>query len=139
MTTREMPIQEAADAHYTSRFAEIAQMLRIRKMAEVLGHSEWAEQMTARLDEEPLSVCLQRVNMRNETCEWEILLGTGGPADRVMVVTSFDGDVESASYQFQDWFTSWTEAENQDEEIVEEFARCFYFGQVAVTVDGCSD
>lgn len=71
----------------------------------------------------PLSVELLTVSLRNETCEWEILLGTGGPADRIRIVTDFSGNIEEAVYEFQDWFEPWTKAPRQDEKILTQFAE----------------
>jgi hypothetical protein len=64
---------------------------------------------------------LQGYGMDKETIYYVILAG-GGPAARVRVVVN-DGDVVSASLQFQDWFTLWTDAPQQDSELVERYAR----------------
>ncbi len=131
MTQSTEEIQEAANAHYVSRFTEIGRLLKLSDQANDLGHYEWQEEMRERLEQMPLCVDLQTINVRMETCEWEILLGTGGPADRVLVTTSYDGDVEDAVYQYQDWFTQWTDAQDQDSETVIAFANAFYFSPVS--------
>lgn len=123
-------VQEAADTHYASRFSEIGRLLKLADQANDLGHYEWQEEMQERLQQMPLCVELQSINVRQETCEWEILLGTGGPADRVLVVTDYSGNVEDATYQYQDWFTPWTDARNQDFDMVRSFASVFYFSPV---------
>lgn len=133
--TTEQDIQTAADEHYTSRFGEIARILKLQDQANELGHYEWQDQMRERLEEIPLSVDCVAIYPRREQCEWEILLGTGGPADRVLVLTDFAGDVEQATYQHQDWFTPWTDARNQDSDTVEAFAQAFYFGPVSDVVE----
>jgi hypothetical protein len=127
----EQDIQEAADQHYASRFAEIERLDELAAMADILGHAEWCESMNERLTEMPLCVDLVAIYPNRDLCEWEILLGTGGPADRVLVTTDFDGSVEDASYQYQDWFTPWTDARGQDSDLVSRFVARFYFGTVA--------
>ncbi len=49
-------------------------------------------------------------------------LAGGGPAARIRVEVE-DGEIISASLQFQDWFEPWTDAPNQDTELVERYAR----------------
>lgn len=130
----EQQIQDAADEHYTSRFDGgngYGRWVRLIERAQKHDHYTWADELRTALEESVLCVDLVAIYPSRDTCEWEILLGTGGPADRVLVTTSFNGDVEDAKYQHQDWFTPWTDAENQDYELVERFAQVFYFGTVA--------
>lgn len=132
---QEQDIQEAADQHYSSRFEEISRLLALADQANNLGHYEWQEQMQERLEEIPLSVECVAIYPRREQMEWEILLGTGGPADRVLVLTDWDGNVEQATYQHQDWFTPWTDARNQDSDTVEAFASAFYFSHLQDVIE----
>ena len=127
----EQEIQHAADQCYTSRFAEIGRLVKLFDQAAELGHDEWTEAIRERIEEMALCVDLVAIYPNRDTCEWEILLGTGGPADRVLVVTDFGGDFDQAKYQHQDWYTPWTDASNQEFELVEKFAQFFYFGSVA--------
>jgi hypothetical protein len=53
---------------------------------------------------------------------YHITLAGGGPAARIRVRVE-DGEVITASLQFQDWFTLWTDAPYQDSELVERYAR----------------
>jgi hypothetical protein len=126
-------IQHAANCHYASRFdEEMETMIAIATgnyeedfAVDPDDDDEVMDQDTAmeRLQEMPL--CFEKIltDHRNETIQWEILLGTGGPADRVLVTTSLEGHVESAVYEHQDWFQPWTAAENQDATLVESFAQ----------------
>lgn len=93
------------------------------------------ERVEERLREGVLDVALETVSRHGEVT-WSILLGTGGPADRVLVTTTMDGDVERARYKYQDWFKPWTEPLNQESDDVEAFASLFYFGVVTLSVDG---
>ncbi len=133
--TTDTEIQEAANAHYVSRFSEIERLMNLWMQAQSLGHQEWEDSMMERIEQMPLSVQCVAIYPHRESCEWEILLGTGGPADRVLVVTDFAGEVESASYQHQDWFTPWTDAFGQESEIVERFASFFWFSDVKDILD----
>ncbi len=62
--------------------------------------------------------------------EYEILLGTGGPAYRLIGDLNEYGDPTSAVYQYQDWGTPWTSARLSEEEsdALLRFAQVFYFG-----------
>ena len=122
MTETKTTIEEHANAYYLSRFDD--------EMQALLATYEDNEEAREQLEEMPLAVSLQSINVGAQECTWSILLGTGGPADRVLVTTDYSGDVESAEYQFQDWFQPWTEASEQDAELVEKFARVFYFDDI---------
>jgi hypothetical protein len=128
-------IQEEANRHYASRFGEdMTAMLAcidgetetVEYEGEMIDESDAME----RLQEQPLSFQKVITDHINETIQWEILLGTGGPADRVMVTTDYHGSVESAEYQFQDWFQPWTTAEDQDEALVQRYAELVGYYEV---------
>ena len=63
--------------------------------------------------------------------EFMILLGTGGPACRIVGELSKRGTPENARLELQDWGTPWTEHPNSREWSAEltEFARLFYWGE----------
>jgi hypothetical protein len=52
-----------------------------------------------------------------------VTLAGGGPAARLAVCVDDCGEIAGASLQFQDWFEPWTDAPNQDHELVERYAR----------------
>lgn len=112
-------IQEAANEHYASRFDD-----EQRALIEGVNNDDEALE---RLQEQPLSFQKLQTNHVEETVVWEILLGTGGPADRILVTTDDRGMVESADYQYQDWFEPWTSAKNQDAELVQRYAEIVGF------------
>ena len=122
MESRTDNFQEEANAYGRSRFTDIARYLAMEGKAQKFGHDEWSELFSTRLDEMPLSVTLEAIYPQRETMEFSILLGTGGPADRVLVTTDFSGEVETATYQYQDWFQPWTEV-YLEPELVMAFAR----------------
>lgn len=124
----EQNIQQEANKHYGYRFddalrALIAVVDMDSDSAEHEGETCDYDRAIERLQEIPLSFEKLITDRRHETITWEILLGTGGPADRVVVVTDYNGAIESAEYQFQDWFQPWTAAEDQDEDLVRRFAE----------------
>lgn len=62
--------------------------------------------------------------------EFKILLGTGGPA--VRIIGSLDrGEPDSAKLQTQDWFTPWTDfnSNSDEDEVLLTYCREFYFQQ----------
>lgn len=133
MTTREETYEEAC-AYYLSRFEDIAKLIRVRDHAQELDHETWQTSATETLEEMPLSVECETIDLRDETMVWVILLGTGGPADRVKVTTDYRGNVERAVYEYQNWFTGWVEPLNQDRDLVRAFAEVFYFSELADVV-----
>ena len=63
--------------------------------------------------------------------EYRILLGTGGPAARIVGELNQWGEPENAVYEYQDWFKPWTPARlsDEDEATLLEYARQFWFGE----------
>lgn len=65
----------------------------------------------------------------NAPSEFRILLGTGGPAIRIIGELNAHGEPTSATLQTQDWGTPWTDYRGGDEETLLTYCRCFYFGE----------
>ena len=60
--------------------------------------------------------------------EYELLMGTGGPAVRIYGRRDQHGRPRSAELQGQDWFTPWERTTvDQDEEVLLNFAGYFYY------------
>lgn len=58
-----------------------------------------------------------------------VTLAGGGPAARLKVEVDGAGEIEYASLQYCDWFEKWTDAPNQDSELVERYAYLVgYYG-----------
>jgi len=66
----------------------------------------------------------------SEPEEYCILLGTGGPARRI-VGDLEGGEPTSAHFEYQDWFKPWTKARlsGEDEDVLLRWAQTFYFGE----------
>ena len=63
--------------------------------------------------------------------EYRILVTTGGPAVQIVGNLNQYGEPENARLQVQDWFKPWTEfpTSTEEDEALETYARCFYFGE----------
>jgi len=99
------------------------------------GECESRDDAEQRIQEDALSVQVRSdwhdPGGDSEATEFQILLCTGGPAVKIEGDLGQYNEPESAEIYFQDWFTPW-EALNltsEEEEIVLEYCRCFYFGE----------
>ena len=65
----------------------------------------------------------------SEATEYCILLGTGGPAARIVGDLN-QGQPDSAHFDYQDWFKPWTRARlsGEEENVLLKYAQNFYFG-----------
>ncbi len=63
--------------------------------------------------------------------EYCILLGTGGPAARIIGDLGECNQPETARFEYQDWFKPWTAAQisSEDEATLLAYAQHFYFGE----------
>lgn len=91
-------------------------------------HSE--DSAKERIDEGPLEIKTDKGERYDGTRHYMILLGTGGPASRIIGELNQYGEAESATFQYQDWYKPWTDAElsDTDEKTLLEYASQFYFG-----------
>lgn len=75
----------------------------------------------------------QNVGETLSPTEFCILLGTGGPAVRIVGELSPHMEPESADLQVQDWGTPWTSfghmVTSKQREALLQFVSCFYFGE----------
>lgn len=60
--------------------------------------------------------------------EYNILLGTGGPATRIIGDLNEYGQPTTARLEVQDWFTPWTEYQDASETVLLDYVGRFYFG-----------
>jgi len=64
--------------------------------------------------------------------DYFILLGTGGPASRIVGELDKWCQPETAHFEYQDWFKPWTavnDLSNEEEKTLLEYASYFYFGE----------
>lgn len=95
------------------------------------GDCEDEDSARQRIDEDPLSLQVRSgwvspgEEMKAE--EFELLLGTGGPAVRIIGELDEYGEPYSAILQVQDWFQPWTDFHGGDEDVLLDYCRCFSF------------
>jgi len=128
---RPLPIAERAQAFYNAVFDPA--LLHLMDVAE--GHAELTDDDRADgiADEDDARERIEEMSygIDRETIYYVTLAG-GGPAARLKVVVDEDGDVEEATLQFQDWFEPWTNAPEQDPELVKRYAQMLaYYGAEA--------
>jgi len=94
---------------------------------------EYHDEEAARqdIDEDPLSLEVRSgwhsPGGEVEEEEFCLLLGTGGPA--VRIVGDLDrGEPSGARLEVQDWFKPWTEYIPAEQDVLLTYCRCFYFG-----------
>jgi hypothetical protein len=112
-----------------------AQLESITEMVKAL-HQEADDRDDAlqAITEDPLSIEVRsdwhELNSEPEKpSEYKILLCWGGPAVRIIGELE-DSEPKTVQIEYQDWGTLWTELHitSEQEEILLEYARCFYFG-----------
>ena len=87
-----------------------------------------------RIEESPLSAEVRSdwhapYEAPGDPVEFRILLGTGGPASRIIGELDEYGQPTSAEFQYQDWFKPWTTARlsREEEATLLEWAQVFNF------------
>ena len=103
------------------------------QMGEEMEDEDKPGSIQERIQEMPLSVSVrsgwQQRGVNDESPEeYELLMGTGGPAVRIYGRLDQYGRPRSAELQGQDWFTPWERTTvDQDEEVLLQFAEQFYY------------
>jgi hypothetical protein len=126
---RAQPIGERAQAFYNAVFDP--ELLHLMDVAEGDAEPTDTDREDGIADEDSARERIEEMGygVSKETVYYVTLAG-GGPAARLKVTVDDGGEIESASLQFQDWFEPWTDAPNQDSELVERYARLVaYYGE----------
>jgi hypothetical protein len=123
MTTNNKTIEERAQDFYDGVFdEELLHLMNIADGEDTPTEDDQADGITDGYDAQ------QRIeeevgdDIIKDTVYYVTLAG-GGPAARLKVTVDEYGGVDTASLQFQDWFEPWTDAPNQDADLVERYAR----------------
>ncbi len=114
---------EYADADLNEELAQLEQ---------AAGDCEDREDAERRIQEDPLSIELSGTWSPGDDPTPDrayILLGTGGPAMRIVCEFGHGTEPSRAWIQAQDWFTPWTDFIGHDNETLLSYCRCFYFGE----------
>lgn len=102
------------------------------ELKEEAGDCTDRDQAYERIQEDPLSVQVRSgwasCPEEFEAEEFEILLGTGGPAMRLIGDLNQHNEPCNTRLQVQDWFKPWTDYYDADSDVLDAYAACFYFG-----------
>lgn len=100
------------------------------------GDCESQDDAAERISEDPLSIELRSDwytadDPPSTPGEFRILLGTGGPAMRIVGDLDANCEPSRARIEVQDWFTSWTEYTGDigDRGYLLTYCQQFYFGE----------
>lgn len=118
---------EASDLALTSDEVEELQGLNA-----ALAEYEDVDDARTQAEESALSVELSGTwepGAKPEADSYIILLSTGGPALRITGNLGRYNEPSSASLEYQDWGTPWTEYREANENDLLQFASVFYFGE----------
>ncbi len=121
--------------------SEIVRLVKILDWARDTDRHQLAENIEQLIHEIPLSITVrdgwrspgQPIDEQPE--EFEILLGTGGPAVRIYGTLSQYGEPDQCQLQNQDWFKPWQAVHisrnrdkvNEATRALLKFCQCFYF------------
>ncbi len=101
----------------------------LAKLEEAAGECESEDDARQRIQEDPLSLRIfgELIDGEWEADNYELLLGTGGPAVRIVGDLGEHKEPTSARLEVQDWFKPWTEYsdENHDDNMLLAYACCF--------------
>jgi hypothetical protein len=128
---REFSKLDPTDDHCADDLLTVEDQQDLIDLAKAAGDCESREDAEQRIHEDPLSIELSGTWSIGDTPTADkaiILLGTGGPA--VRIVCELDGDEPRRAWlETQDWFQPWTEYRGGDSETLLTYCRCFYFGE----------
>ena len=105
----------------------------LAELVAAAGECESREDAERRIQEDPLSIEVRSgwtsLGEPLQAEEFNILLGTGGPAMRIIGELDEYKQPYSATLQAQDWFTPWTDYRGGDEDVLLTYCQQFYFGE----------
>ena len=102
----------------------------LTKLEAARGDCEDEDDAHQRINEDPLSLEVGgwwSPGADPEPTEYRILLGTGGPAVRIVGELGEHGEAISAWLEVQDWWKPWTEYPC-DQDVLLQYASCFCLG-----------
>lgn len=109
----EKTIQDKADISYSLIFD--------KEMVDLIHKATEDTDAEEELAANVLELKLEDTHHSRGTKVWSLLLGTGGPAYRILATADSKGEVIDAVFEYQDWFKPWTAANNQDKELLIDF------------------
>ena len=116
-------------------YSEIKRLVKLVKWASDTDRDRLADDLRQRIHEMPLSVMVrdgwrEAGGMTDKGPEeFEILLGTGGPAVRIWGTLDQHGEPYLVELQNQDWYTPWEPVPfKTDADVLRGFCNQFYLG-----------
>jgi hypothetical protein len=103
----------------------------LAELEKAAGDCESREDAEQRIHEDPLSLELSGTWTPGNTPVADkaiLLLGTGGPAVRLIVELGEYAEPHRAYLQVQNWGTPWTDVFTDSETLLR-YAQCFYYGE----------
>lgn len=132
-TERRTALDEKVDL---VQYLTVAEQEELHDLETEAGECKDREEAEQRIMEDPLSVQVRTGWYEPSTAgtahapeEFELLLGTGGPATRIIGELNEHGEPTRARLQAQDWFQPWTDYVGADMDTLLTYCRCFYFGE----------
>lgn len=121
--------QDRTAEDWAKEFPEEAEELA--ELEAEAGDTDNEGEARERIEEDALSVRVfgERRGGEWEAQTYELLLGTGGPAIRIVGDLNRYGEPGSARLEVQDWFKPWTEHHAADSDVLLAYASCFYLGE----------
>ncbi len=103
----------------------------LKELEEAAGDCESEDDARERIQEDPLSLRIfgEKRDGEWEADNYELLLGTGGPAVRIVGDLGEHGEAGSARLEVQDWFKPWTEYAQTDDDVLMAYVGSFCFGE----------
>lgn len=134
---------ERAKSQARAQIDTLVEMMSALTKAQDEGEAEYDGEMCdedyirERISEDPLSVQVRSdwhtPGDEGESVEFEILLCTGGPAVRIIgELRENYNEPESATVQYQDWFTPWvdySETTEEEDKAILRYCQHFYYGE----------
>jgi len=112
----------------------IDELMELDVLMENADGADCKEDVEQRIWEDPLSIEVRSDwhtpgahDDNSDPTDFRILLSTGGPATRIIGELNQYGEPCKATLQVQDWFTTWTDYEGGDEDVLLEYCARFYF------------
>jgi hypothetical protein len=127
------PDEDDEDSPATWAECHVEDAKELAELEEAAGDCEDQDDARQRIEEDPLSLEVRSdwhaPGSGAEDTEFCLLLGTGGPAVRIIGELE-SGRPTSAKLQTQDWFTSWTDVNTsiEDDDALLTYCNVFYFG-----------
>ena len=122
-------LNEIGKNAYACIFALVGEM----KAADAFGKTSDYDAARYAIREDALEIAVREdwhaPGVKMAPTDFMILITTGGPAVRIRGELNNHSEPCRAWLEVQDWGTPWTEYHDVDEDVLLDYANCFYFGE----------